>query len=325
MEKLKVGILGCGRIGGTMAGTITKMDSAAVYAAASRDLGKAHAFATQYEIPHVYGSYEDMLDDPAVGLVYIATPHSHHYDHIKLCIEHGKNVLCEKSFTVNAEQAEEVLDLAEKKHVLVAEAMWVRFLPLAKTLKEIIASGIIGEISACTADIQYIIDQKERIVEPSLAGGALLDVGVYAMTFASITMGDDIDRIQAAAIMTDKGVDKQDAITILYRDGRMAVLNCGISAISDRQGILYGRKGFIVVENINNFASITIYSDKRELVQRIPAPAQITGYEYEVESCRRAIEAGKIECPEMPHAETIEILRQMDTVRRQIGLKYPFE
>src|SRR5574344_1816095 len=115
MEKLKVGILGCGRIGGTMAGTITKMDSAAVYAVASRDIEKARAFAAQYGCPHAYGSYEEMLSDPAVDLVYIATPHSHHFEHLKLCIEHGKNVLCEKSFTVNAQQAEEVFRLAEKK------------------------------------------------------------------------------------------------------------------------------------------------------------------------------------------------------------------
>lgn len=325
MQPVKMAILATGRIAGTMAKTIRGMDCVVKYAAASRSLEKAEQFVKEYGFEKAYGSYEELVNDPEVELVYIASPHSHHYEQIKLCLEHGKHVLCEKAFTVNEEQAKEVFALAKEKNLLLTEAMWVRYMPMAKTLQEVIASGIIGNISTVTANLYYLIDQKERIQKKELAGGALLDVGVYALTFASLVMGDDISRIHAAAVKTESGVDAQDSITIIYKDGRMALLCSGIMSISDRKGIIYGSKGYIIVENINNFEEIRVYNTARELVNTYPRPRQITGYEYQVEACVEAIRSGKTECLQMPHAQSLEIMRQMDEVRRQIGLSYPCE
>jgi len=325
MARLRVGIMGCGGIAAVMAGTLLKMKDASLYAVASRTEEKAREFSQRFGKPKAYGSYAAMLEDPAVDLVYIATPHSAHAENIRLCVEHGKAVLCEKAFTANARQAEEVLGFAESRHVLVTEAMWVRYMPMAKTLRELIASGCIGTITTCTANLHYDIDSHDRLVNPALAGGALLDVGVYTLTFASIAMGDDVGKICASAIISDRGIDRQDAAALSYRGGQMAVLSCGMSAVSDRLGILYGRSGYIIVTNVNNFERISVYSKDRELVKSIDAPEQISGYEYEVEACARALASGAAECPEMPHAETIAIMKQMDEIRRQTGVVYPFE
>lgn len=325
MEPIKMAVLATGRIAGVMAKTIKEMDCVVRYGAASRSLEKAEQFAKEYGFEKAYGSYEEMVKDPEVQLVYVASPHSHHYEHIRLCLEHGKHVLCEKAFTVNAEQAEEVFALAKEKNLLLTEAMWVRYMPMTRKLQEVIDSGIIGKVSTVTANLYYLIDQVERIQRPELAGGALLDVGVYTLTFASVVMGDEIERIEAAAVKTETGVDAQNSITILYKDGRMASLCSGIMSISDRKGMIYGSKGFIIVENINNFEEIRVYNTKRELVETHLCPPQISGYEYQVEACVEAIRNGQTECPQMPHAKSVEIMRQMDEVRRQIGVVYPCE
>lgn len=324
-KPVKMAVLATGRIAGMMATTISEMDCVACYAVASRNLEKAEQFAKEYGFEKAYGSYEEMVQDAEVELVYVASPHSHHYEHIKLCLEHGKHVLCEKSFTVNEAQAREVFALAKEKNLLLTEAMWVRYMPMAKTLQEVIASGVIGKVSTVTANLYYLIDGKERIQSPELAGGALLDVGVYTLTFASIVMGDEIERIQAAAVKTESGVDAQNSIAIFYKDGRMALLCCGIMSLSDRKGMIYGSEGYIIVENINNFEEIKVYNTERELIAAYPCPPQITGYEYQVEACVEAIRSGQSQCPQMPHAQSVEIMRQMDEVRRQTGVVYPCE
>lgn len=323
MSRIKMAILTAGNIAGVMADTIRHMDSVEMYAVGARDLGKATEFADTYGFQKAYGSYEELVADEEVQLVYVASPHSHHFEHVKLCLNHGKHVLCEKAFTTNAKQAAELFALAKEKKLLLTEAMWVQYMPMKQTLQEIIASGIVGELSTVTANLYYVIDEVKRILDPALAGGALLDVGVYTLTFASIVFGNEIERIQATSLMTQTGVDAQTNVVLCYKDGKMAVLNSGIMSISDRAGIIYGRKGYIVVENVNNFEQISVYNLDRELVQSVQCPKQISGYEYEVQACVEAIENGWIEHPNMPHAQTITIMEWMDTVREQIELEYP--
>lgn len=158
-----------------------------------------------------------------------------------------------------------------------------------------------------------------------MAGGALLDVGVYTLNFASIAFGDEIASMDSTVILTDTGVDAQSSTTFVYKDGKMAILNSSLRVLSDRQGIIYGSKGFLVVENINNFETITVYNEKREVTAVYQRPEQITGYEYQVRACKMAIEEGKCECPEMTHEETCRIMAQMDAIRKKWGLKYPSE
>lgn len=322
---MKVGILGAGKIAGKMAQTISKMPQVTSWAVASRDISKAQMFARQYGFEHAYGSYEELAADPEIDLIYIATPHSHHYAHAKLCILHGKNALVEKSFTQNAQQAKEVLALAKANGVLVTEAMWTRYIPMRKTLDEVLASGIIGKPQSLYATLSYMVADVERMVNPALAGGALLDLGVYTLNFASMVFGDDIQDMKAAAVLTNRGVDAVDNITLTYPDGRMAVLHCDMRAEGNREGAIYGEKGYIVVENINNCEGIRVYNADHELIAAYETPEQISGYEYEVEACMRAIENGETECLEMPHAETIRIMEWMDQIRAQTGVVYPNE
>ncbi len=176
---MKIGILGAGSIAHSMAKTVSRMEGTELYAVASRSIGKAEDFARQYQIPKAYGSYQEMAEDPAVDLVYVATPHSHHYAHVRLCLEHGRNVLCEKAFMVNSSQAREVVRLAREKRLLLAEAIWTRYMPSRALIREAVDSGIIGEVTSLTANLGYVVKHKERLIRSDLGGGALLDLGVY--------------------------------------------------------------------------------------------------------------------------------------------------
>lgn len=322
---MNIGFIGAGRIANTLASTMARMEDVNLYAVAARDLDRAQAFAAQYGFDKAYGSYEEMLRDPHVELVYIATPHSHHAEHMKLCIAHGKNVLCEKAFTLNAAQAREIATLAKAKGVYVAEAIWTRYMPSRAMIDEILASGIIGNVTALTATLCYPVAYKERCIRPELAGGALLDVGVYCLNFALMHFGDDIERMDSSVRMTDTGVDGQESITLHYRDGRVAVLTAGILSRSDRKGIFYGDKGYIIVENINNPQSISVYDLTDTLVKKIEVPAQITGYEYQIREAMARIRAGETESASMPLDTTIAVMERMDALRKDWGLIYPME
>lgn len=322
---MKVGILGAGNIGGVMARTLNGMKEAQAYAVASRSQEKAEKFAEKFGIPKAYGSYEELAADPEVELIYVATPHSHHYSHMKLCLEHRKPVLCEKAFTQNAAQAEEILNLARREKIFCAEAIWTRYMPLADTIRQLLERGAIGRPYMLTANLGYLLEDVERIRKPELAGGALLDLGIYPLTFASMFFGDDIVKIDSASIPLETGVDGQDSITLTYRDGRMAILHCTARALTDRQGVISGSEGFLTVENINNFQKVEVYDRNRNLLQTIPCPKQITGYEYEVLAAREALMAGEIQCPQMPHSESLFMMKLMDSIRSQWGLRYPNE
>lgn len=322
---MKIGILGAGGIARVMAETVNGMEEAQCYAVAARDLGRAQKFAEEFGVEKAYGSYEEMLQDPQVELVYIATPHSHHYEHVKLCLEHGKHVLCEKAFTANAAQAEEILKMAEEKGLLLTEAIWTRYMPMRKTIDEVVASGIIGKITSLSANLGYVIEQNERIHAPELAGGALLDLTVYPLNFASMVFGDDIVKVDASCVKIDTGVDGQDNVMLTYRDGKMATLYTTIHAQTDRRGMINGSLGYIEIENINNYESMKVYDLDRKVIASYEAPKQITGYEYEVRAAIRAIREGKTECEEMPHAETIKMMKLMDRIRADFGIVYPFE
>jgi len=328
---IHIAILGPGKIALAMAKTLRGMKAQGadicLYAAASRDLSRAKAFCEAEGFEVAYGSYEEMVADPKVDLVYIASPHSHHAEHMKLCIEHGKAVLCEKAFTANAKQAREVLALAREKNVLVTEAIWTRYMPSLQILKDIMASGALGEIKMLSASLFYPIDQVPRIILPELAGGALLDVGVYPLNFACMIFGSDPVRMESSVLLTDKGVDYHESFTLHYADGRMAVLSAGTGCRCDRRCLISGSKGYIVADNVNNIRKIELFTEEDDFAvgKSFPVPEQITGYEYEVEACLRALKNGDIECPEMPHAETIRVMEMMDALRAQWGVRYPFE
>ena len=199
MKKLKMAILGAGGIASTMAGTISRMEQVECYAVGSRSMEKAQAFAQKFGFQKAYGSYEELVKDEEVELVYIATPHSEHYENARLCIRHKKPVLCEKAFTANAKQAKELLDYAKKEKVFITEAMWVRYLPMLQTIRAELADDVIGTPTMLTANLGYLISEVPRLQRPDLAGGALLDVGVYPINFARMIFGYSlVERISSA-------------------------------------------------------------------------------------------------------------------------------
>lgn len=322
MKQLKFAILGAGNIADKMASTVIHMPQIIPYAVASRSLERSKALSQKYGFQRSYGSYEEMLQDPEIDLVYIATPHSHHYEHSKMCLQNKKHVLCEKAFTINASQAEKLISLARENKLLITEAMWTRYLPMSKTINDIISSGVIGKVTLLSANLGYLLSDKERIIKPELAGGALLDVGVYTLNFASMILGDKISSMTSTCTLFDTGVDASGSITLIFEGGQMAVLYFSAVAQTDRLGIIYGDKGSIVVENINNPEMIHVLNLDREKTASYPSPKQITGFEYQVASTVKAIVEGKLECPEIPHSEIIRIMKLMDDCRKQWGVRY---
>lgn len=326
-----IAILGCGVIASIMARTLREMKKRGtpirLYAAAARSLDRAQAFCEKEGFKKAYGSYEELVCDPAVDLVYIATPHSHHAEQMKLCIDHGKAVLCEKAFTANAQQAREVLALAREKNVLVAEAIWPRYMPMLGIIKDALASGAIGTPQLLTANLSGFAEDIERIARPELAGGALLDVGIYPLTFMTMFFGGEIIRIDSSVQMMDTGVDRQDFITVHFADGRMAVLFAGVCAPYPKTCTICCTEGYMTVDYCANPREVKLHRtiDGIPFERKISLPEQISGYEYEVEACLRALDNGEIECPEMPHNEIIRMMDIMDSIRKAWGMTYPFE
>lgn len=319
---MRVGIIGAGGIARKAALTLAdKPHGCYMHAVASRSLDKAQAFAAENGVEVAYGSYEELVLDPNVDLVYIATPHSHHYQHARLAVEHGKPCLVEKAFCANAQQASELLALAREKGVFVTEAMWTRYMPLSLKIGELIRAGKIGEPKALSASLCYPISHKERILRPELCGGALLDLGVYVLNFARMYLGTDIVSTSSTCVMGETGVDMQESMSLLYRNGAIASLLASALCPSDKNGIIRGEKGYVWVDNVNCPMVVEVYVDnvltERYTAEQLSMPGYehpfITGYEYQYFECDRCLKAGLTESPLMPHAETIAIMSETDS------------
>lgn len=324
-----IGIAGCGNIAHTLAPVMCHYpDRMKVVAAAARDAGRAADFAAEFGIPRSYGSYTEMFEDPEVDLVYVATPHSHHRDIMIDALEHGKHVLCEKAFCVNAKEAGEVFALAKSRSLFVAEAIWTRYMPSRKMINDVISSGKIGRVTTITANLGYKILHKPRISEPELAGGALLDVGVYPLNFVLMAKeGVGIDTVTGICVKTDRGVDARNMIQINFADSSQAVIYSETESVTDRRGIIYGTEGTLIVENVNNPEELRLYSSDRSpvLLETTKIEHEVNGYEYELLSACDSIEKGLLEDPHMPWSETLRVLRYTDALRSIWDIKLASE
>ncbi len=321
---MKVGIIGCGRIARTMADTINNTKGFELYAVAARDIERANAFKEEFNASVSYGSYEELVSDDNVELVYVATPHSHHKDHMLLCLNHNKPILCEKAFTVNEAEAKEVLDLAKEKGLFVGEAIWTRYMPSRKLIDKIIDEGKIGKVTSVTANLGYQISDKERIIDPKLGGGALLDIGIYPLNFALMARNNvNVKALTGVCTKAETGVDLQDSMVICFEDGSIATIFADAEITSDRRGYIYGTKGYIEVENINNPEVIRVYDNSRNpfMNTEIIIKKDYNGYEYELIEAKKCIEEGKIESEMMSHKETLRVMRFMDAFRASWGVK----
>ena len=241
-----------------------------------------------------------------------------------LCLNHNKPILCEKAFTVNEAEAKEVLDLAKEKGLFVGEAIWTRYMPSRKIIDKIIGEGKIGRVTSVTANLGYQISDKERIIDPALGGGALLDIGIYHLNFALMARNNvNVKALTGVCTKAETGVDLQDSMVLCFEDGSIATIFADAEITSDRRGYIYGTKGYIEVENINNPEVIRVFDDSRKpfMNSEIIIKNDYNGYEYELLEAKKCIEEGKIESEMMSHKETLRVMRFMDAFRASWGVK----
>lgn len=321
----KFGMIGTGHMSERMADTVRQMADVELYAVASRTEDQAKKFAEKYGAVKYYGSYEALMEDEEVQLIYIATPNHLHYEQARACIQHGKPVLLEKPFALNEQQAQALIDLAEMNQVFLCEAMWVRFMPFMSRLQKELEEGRIGEVISVTADIGYDLKEKERVNRLDMGGGALLDIGVYPITFALQILGKEIDNVSTSMVRMNSGVDAQEFVNLVYGNGAMAGLYATMLSNTDKQGKIYGTNGYIIVDDINNYKCYRVYDTEGKLLETVERPEQISGLEYEVQACVHAIRSKKLECPQMTHGDTLFLMRVLDTVRKAWGMRFPQE
>jgi len=260
-----------------------------------------------------------------VDLVYIGTPHSHHFDVTREALLSGKPCLVEKAFMANRRQAQEIVDLAHRQKVFLAEAIWTRYQPVVKIVRELIDSGRIGTPRLLTATLGYSMGEKPRIMRADLCGGALLDLGVYALNFVRMFFPADIVSIDSQCVKSTTGMDLTNAITLVLADGMLCNLQSSAACVGDNIGVIAGTDGNLIIDNINNPQKITVNTHDREFVEDIHVPKQITGYEYQFVACRQALIDGLLEPREMPHEETLYIMELMDGLREKWGVRYPMD
>lgn len=315
MKKVKTAILGAGNIAGRMAATLAESDCAELWAVASRSEEKAQTMAEKYGAAKYFGNYESLYADPDTELIYVATPHSFHYEQAKAALMAGKHVLCEKPMTVTAAQAEELFALAEQRGLLAAEAIWTRYLPSAETLLEQLKQGIIGDVTMIEARFGSDCRHIPRMTEPELAGGALLDLGVYCLTLFDMIFGADSRKVQTTGWLTEKGVDARSVTTLTYEGGRMAVMMTAMDTALGDSAMIYGSRGRIRLQPLYNWKEIVVYTPDGQISGCIPRPQQLTGFEYELAAVSKAIRAGALETEKVPREATLRIMRQMDQLR----------
>lgn len=363
MTTIRWAVMGTGVIAKQFAHGLQSLPDAQLLAVGSRTLNTANDFAKQFQIPRAYGSYEELVQDQDIDVVYIATPHIKHMENCLLCLNAGKAVLCEKPFTLNAQEAREVIKVARQKQLFCMEAMWMRFVPLMVKLQEIIQSGEIGDICMINASLGFLneYDPHHRAFNPDLGGGALLDLGVYPLSFAFQLLGKP-SSIVSQAEMASTGVDAQAAIVLSYESGALATLSTSFRAFQANDAVITGTKGRIhiqeplyrpeslsIVKYPTNFAEsrlsktplarlkhVEILRKSYRRLQRARSllrrdNGQITissagnGYQYEAAEVMRCLRANACESNVMPLDETLEIMTVMDTIRQQWNLQYPQE
>lgn len=325
MSTFRWGILGTGGIAQAFAADLAYLDGHSVAAVGSRTIASADTFARKYSGCKAYGSYEELVAAD-VDAIYVASPHPMHEAHAMLALKAGKPVLCEKAFTINLQQARNLVDYSEAHHVPLMEAMWTRFLPHIAKIKELITTGVLGEIETVIADHgQYIpYERAARLWEPELGGGALLDLGIYSLTIAHLVLGNP-SKIQAQATLTDKNVDLQTSMILTYPSGAHALLSCTMAVRSSVTAVIAGSKARIEIDGSfytpTSFRLITREGEVTEYAKNYEGG----GLREEAAEFARVVQAGEIESPLMSHATSLELMRQMDEVRRQIGVTYPGE
>jgi len=324
-EKIRWGILGCGKIANKFASDLRLVADAELAAIASRSTEKAKTFAEKFRPAQVFDTYEALASAPNVDAIYVATPHGLHYENVMLCLNHGKAVLCEKAFALNLAQAREMIELARKKRVFLMEAFWTRFLPHYEKAMEIIRSGRIGEVRMIQADFGFRAPEPkpQRLYDPELGGGSLLDIGIYPVFIAQSILGKPT-HVHAFITPYETGVDEQCVITMKFAGGALAVLSSTFAVDTPVEALIAGTEGRIVMRNRFHNAQATA-----ELILGRQAPLPLSfeqedgfGYQYEVRHVNECLKAGRTESPVMTHADTLMLMETLDRIRKTCGVRY---
>lgn len=324
MQTVNWGIIGPGGIAKNFAEALTKSDNGKLYAVASRNIERAQAFSNEYHAAHSYGSYEELLADDNVQAIYIATPHSHHYPVARMCLEAGKHLLMEKPLTINAHQTEELVRLAKLHNCVLQEALWSRFMPCFKTIKEWIKDGEIGELQYITSQIGFAFSDRvnHRITDPMLAGGSILDLGVYSASISQFLLDEHPLLIQALGQINKDGVDQNVLVNMQYPSGIFSQFTCTIGAQCSNVMTLHGKKGFITIPaHFWNGNSATVTRDET-VVKQQDFPHPHNGFEYQIESTMNSIRLGRLCDPKMSHEDSINVMHTLDEIRSQVGMQY---
>lgn len=327
MRTVRWGIIGAGHISSKFAKALNSLENTELTAIASRDLIKAKEFANRFHIKKAYGSYDDIINDPEIDVIYIGTPHTEHRSNAELCITNGKAVLCEKPFAVNFKEAEFLISLAKYKDVFLMEAMWTKFLPATKVVKQWIDNKVIGDVKYINISFGFRVefDPFNRLFNPSLGGGALLDVGVYPISYVIHLMGKLPDKVVSSAYIGKSNVDEMNIIALHYSEGMLANISSAITANTGNDAVIIGEKGKIVVPNFWTAESAELYDESGKLIDTFLQPFTSNGYVYEVEEVNRCIQEGKKQSDIIPHAATLDIMKILDGIRADWGLVYPTE
>jgi len=324
-EKFSWGILGPGGIAQAFAKDLALLQGHTIAAVGSRSLQNAQKFVATFG-GTANGSYEELVADPSIDAIYVATPHPAHHDNVILALNAGKPVLCEKPFSVNAHEAQAMIDAAARNGVALMEAMWARFLPHYAKVREIVDSGVLGPILSIHADHgQRLADQGiARLIEPALAGGALLDLGIYPVSFAHMILGTPA-QITSTAVMTDRGVDAQTSMIFTYQEGAQAVLTTTMIEQTPCRAVVAGLNGWLEIDRTfyNPAAMRVVLNDGT--TTEYPNTYKGHGLREQAEVFKQLVRSGKLESEILTWKATVEIMTTLDTVREQIGLKYPFE
>ena len=325
MKKIKWGILGAGWIAEKFVADFKLVNNGEVIAVASRSLEKAQTFAKKMNLQKAYGSYEELVSNKEIDIIYVATTHNFHFKHTKLCFEHGKHVLCEKPVTVNTEEFQQLVTLAKSKNLFYMEAMWTPFLPAIKKAQEWVEQGKIGEVEVIQANFGFPASPefKVRLFDINLAGGGLLDVGIYPLTMIELFTKSEIQTLNCIANFANTGVDETLAIQLEYTNGTKGQMVCSIKNRLKNDTFICGSKGFIQISNfwMAKKAILTVGDTEEIFIDE----TETMGYNCEAVAVNQDILNGKTENQIMPLSRSLKMMKLMDTIREKIGLKYPFE
>jgi predicted dehydrogenase len=318
------GIVGPGNIANKFAKSIKNVEGACLYAVASRNREKGEEFAKNYDIPMVFNSYEEMAQSKEIQAVYIATPHPFHLPCAELFLKNKKHVLCEKPLCVNEKQAAKLKECAKENNVFLMEAMWMRFLPAIKEAVKMVQRGVIGDVLSLQADFCYRSHNPElsKVYKNEMAGGGLLDVGVYGLHFASLFLGDKVKSIEPCANV-ENGVDLHTVVNIKYENDTIAIISSAININKPASAYIYGTKGYIYFPCF--FSAQDFYVEVDGKREHIVKNSLGEGFEEEIIEADNCINTEKIESDNLPLDETIRIIKQMDYIRKKIGVKYSFD